>query len=471
MTEQSAKGKPEESPERTKIQTKYSGLRHLWIKLIGMFVVIMVLMSALGVIEVQISAREHYQAQVTAEIANSAASEQTLIGPLLAIHYKTKSPEASGFDPETGRRFASSEKIYEHVVYVPARKLKIHGRSSVERRYRGIYQARLFHLDAETGGNFEVDANIIGIPNGYSLVEGSATAAILFGITDLRGLDTDPEVLVDGKPLHFVTPTDKRFENVISGNRLEIDLGAWQSGQARNIAFSFPLKLTGTESLSIAPTAGNNEIQLDSDWKHPSFRGRFLPRERTVSATGFSAKWEISQLARNLESALKGEREVLSIDFMDPVNIYLQAERAVKYGILFVVLTFAAFFVNEILRRRPMHLMQYLLVGLALAIFFLLLVALSEQLSFALSYLVSAIACVGLIVGYLAGVFGSWRLASAFGAGLAGLYGMLFAILQLEDLALLMGSLLLFAALAATMLSTRRIDWNHLMQDARAEVA
>jgi inner membrane protein len=458
MTDQSTRDKPEESPERTK--TKFGSLHRLWTKLVGMFVVIVVLLIALGLIKDQISSREHYQTQVTTEIANSAAAGQTVVGPILAIHYKT-----SGINPETG----TPDRIHEYVVYVPARKLNIRGHSSVERRYRGIYQARLFHLDADVEGSFEVDANVLDIPNGHSFVAGSA--ALLFGITDLRGLDADPEVLVDGKPLHFMTPTDKRFENIIAGNRLEIELGAWQFGQARNIAFSFPLKLTGTEALSIAPTAGNNVIQLDSDWKHPSFAGRFLPRKRAIDEKGFSAEWEISQLARNLENALKDRGEVLSIGFMDPVNVYLQAERAVKYGILFVVLTFAAFFVNEILRRRPMHLMQYLLVGLALAIFFLLLVALSEQLSFALAYLVSAVACVGLIVGYLAGVFASWRLAWGFGAGLASLYGMLFAILQLEDRALLMGSLLLFAALAATMLSTRRIDWNRPMQDVKTDFA
>jgi inner membrane protein len=230
-----------------------------------------------------------------------------------------------------------------------------------------------------------------------------------------------------------------------------------------------PLKLTGTEALSIAPTAENNSVHLQSDWEHPSFQGRFLPRTRQVAHDGFSAQWEVSGLARNLDDTLKKQgQEALSIAFMEPVNIYLQSERAVKYGSLFVVLTFAAFFLGEILRRRPMHILQYLLVGLALAVFFLLLIALSEHLPFLTSYLAAAAACIGLIALSLAGVFGAWRPAFAFGSGLAGLYAMIYVILQLEDQALLMGSLLLFAVLAAVMLGTRRFDWYGLGQTGAA---
>jgi len=439
-------------------------------KFIGVLFLVLCLMVPLGFIESQIASRTRYQEQVTDEIASTAAAAQTVIGPILAIQYRTKTPERSYHGTGSDRAVTQKDIIREYLEYMPARKLALRGNTRVERRYRGIYQARLFHLDAGVEGTFEVPADMIKIPDGSEFVD--ASASILFGLSDLRGLNSDPDVLVDGKRLHFKTPNDKRFEAMIGGSRLEIDIGAWTPGNARTVAFSFPLKLTGTESLSIAPTAENNIVELTSDWKHPSFGGRFLPRERTVNEKGFTAQWEISQLARNLESALRGDREVLGIGFIDPVNIYLQAERAVKYGSLFIVLTFAAFFIGEVLRRRPMHIMQYALVGLSLAIFFLLLVALSEHLPFGLAYLAGAIACIGLIASYLAGVFGSRRTASVFGGGLAVLYGMLFAILQLEDMALLMGSLLLFAALAAAMLSTRHFDWYQLKQDeAATEVA
>ena len=202
-----------------------------------------------------------------------------------------------------------------------------------------------------------------------------------------------------------------------------------------------------------------NRIHLKSDWPHPNFGGRFLPQSRSVDRRGFEAQWAISHLARDFDATLTPSREALSIGFVDPVNIYLQAERAVKYGVLFIALTFAGFFLTETLRRTPIHPMQYLLVGLALAIFFLLLIAFSEHLPFAAAYGIAAAACIGLIAWYLAGAFGGWRRGQAFGSGLTGLYGVLYGVLLSEDNALLMGSLLLFLALGTVMLATRRLDW------------
>ena len=436
-------------------------------KLIGVFCLTICLMIPLGLIEEQVTSRQIYQHQVTEEIASTAASAQTVIGPILAVHYRTRTPEKIYRDPESGKITTRASEIKEHLEYIPARKLAIQGKVSVERRYRGIYQARLFYLDAGVEGVFEAAADMLKIPDENTFID--SRAAILFSVSDLRGISSDPDVQINGKTKHFRTPNDKSFAKVMSGSRLEIDLGAWTPGAARTLAFSFPLKLMGTEALSIAPTAENNLVKLTSDWKDPSFRGRFLPRERTVNEKGFSAEWEISQLARDLEDALKNNWEVLNVGFIEPVNVYLQAERAVKYGSLFIVLTFAAFFIGEALRRRPMHIMQYALVGLSLAIFFLLLIALSEHLSFGMAYLTGAVACIMLIAVYLAGVFGSWRMAFSFGGGLAVLYGMLFGILRLEDMALLMGSLLLFAALAAIMLSTRHFDWYQLKQGCPAD--
>ena len=189
-----------------------------------------------------------------------------------------------------------------------------------------------------------------------------------------------------------------------------------------------------------------------------------------MSKDGFGARWEISHLARNFEATLNPARgEVLSIDFVDPVNVYLQSERAVKYGVLFITLTFAGFFLTEILRRSPIHPMQYLLVGLALAIFFLLLIAFSEHLPFPLSYGLSAVACIGLIATYLSGALGGVRQGAAFGGGLTGLYGVLYGVLLSEDNALLMGSVLLFLALGTTMLATRRLDWYRLGAQLNAD--
>jgi inner membrane protein len=186
-----------------------------------------------------------------------------------------------------------------------------------------------------------------------------------------------------------------------------------------------------------------------------------LPQSREIGKRGFSAEWNIvSRLSHPLKTP--ASQDAIGIGFIEPVNIYLQSERAIKYGVLFVVLTFAAFFLGEILRHRPMHMMQYSLVGLAQAIFFLLLITLSEHLSFLYAYLVAATACVALITVYLAGVLRGHLPALGFGAGFVGLYSLLYVILQAEDSALLIGSLLLFAVLSAIMLCTRNLDWYQL---------
>ncbi|MDR3087676.1 MAG: cell envelope integrity protein CreD, partial [Azoarcus sp.] len=396
----------------------------------------------------------------------TAAGEQTLTGPVLAIRYRVEEPAKTYFDTNTKTTATTPPQIKERIAVVPAKTLTIKGSAEVEHRYRGIYRASLFHLDLDVRGAFALPADMGSILDVADVKVIETSAALLLGVSDLRGIDVAPEVLINQRPMYFTTPKDKRFSRTLHGDRVEIDLGAITFGAARSIEFSFPLKLTGTSSFNIAPTAENNAIQLKSNWRHPSFQGRFLPRTRQVGDEGFNAQWEVSQLARNLENALAGN-EILGVNFMDPVNIYLQSERALKYGDLFILLTFAAFFVYEITRRHPVHLLQYLLVGLALTIFFLLLVALSEHLPFLLAYLAAALSCIGLIVFYLAGMLGSWRVALSFGGTLAGLYAMIYAILQLEDMALLMGSLLLFAALAAVMLSTRRFDWYALTKNSQ----
>jgi inner membrane protein len=450
-----AQGGKKRSIKEAVINTHYVG------KLAAVVLLAVLLLAPLNMIRDQISQRGAYQRQVTAEIASTAAGWQILTGPVLAIRYRIQSMEPERFRGKNTGEIDSrpSPREKEQIVLVPARTLAIEGSADVERRYRGIYQARLFHLDLMLDGEFRLPAKPDVVMTDDSMIV-EAQAVMLLGISSLRGVDAEPEVLVDQRPMRFSTPKDTRFDAVLPDSRLELELGTIALGQARDIRFSLPLKLTGTEKFALAPTAENNSLRLQSGWRHPGFQGRFLPRSREIDEHGFVAQWEVSQLARDLKKALDPRGgEVLSVEFMDPVNIYLQSVRAVKYGSLFVALTFAAFFLGEILRRRPMHIMQYLLVGLSLAIFFLLLIALSEHLPFLSAYLSAAGACIGLIVFYLAGALGAWRPAFAFGAGIVGLYAMLYAILQLEDKALLMGSLLLFAALAAIMLGTRQFDW------------
>lgn len=426
----------------------------LYIKLAAIAVLSLLLLLPLSMIESQIAARSARQSEVIHNIAESAAGAQTLVGPVLAIRYRERIARKS--TDKQGEEY----EIVERTKIIPPQQLGVEGEISTEVRSRGLYQARLFHLGARLSGNIDIPSQL-GVDSVRNLID--ARADLVFGIADPRGVSNNPEVTINGRKHHFLPGTN----NAIAGQGVHIPLGAIEVAGNQHYDFSIPLTLTGSERLAIAPTANATTVSLKSNWPHPSFQGRFLPSSRTVSHDGFDANWQVSHLARNLDRALAAgtpgaASETLDISFVSPVNVYLKAERAVKYGVLFVVLTFAAFFLTEILRRLPIHPMQYLLVGLALAIFFLLLIALSEHFPFIVSYAVSAFACIVLIGTYLAGALGSRLRGAVFGGGIAALYGVLYGVLISEDNALLMGTLILFVALGATMLATRRFDWYRL---------
>ena len=429
--------------------------RKLMLKLAAIFVLSMLLLIPLSMIEAQIATRSARQVEVTRNIAESAAGAQTLVGPVVLIRYRERI-ERRQKEEATGREIVRQE-IVERTRVLPPEKLDIGGDLRVESLNRGLYRARLFHLVSGITGRAVVPPGL-----GWESVRQvlDARAWLVVGIADPRGVANDPELRVNGKVLKFVTGT----AGAMPGQGLHAALGEIDPTTGGAFEFALPLNLTGLERLAIAPAGETTSVALKSDWPHPSFQGRFLPQTRTVGDAGFEARWRVTNLARNFDRVLKsgeggGQAETLGVALIDPVNVYLKSERAVKYGILFVVLTFAAFFLTEILRRLAIHPMQYLLVGLALAIFFLLLIALSEHMAFGLAYGVSAAACVALVGIYLAGALGSRKRGLAFGAGIATLYAVLYGVLLSEDNALLMGTLLLFLALGATMVATRRLDW------------
>ena len=222
------------------------------------------------------------------------------------------------------------------------------------------------------------------------------------------------------------------------------------------------------ESISFVPVGEDARVNLTSPWQHPEFFGRFLPVHRSIDASGYHAIWRVSAFASNI-TELAGKCQhgncagLFTSDFgvkhIEPVDVYLQAERSVKYGLLFIILSFVAFFVFEILKKLPIHGIQYTLVGFAIAVFYLLLLSLSEHIAFHLAYAIATVCCVGLLQFYLTWVLRGYKPALVFSGLLSALYGILYVIISAEDFALLMGSLLCFVALGIIMAITRRIDW------------
>jgi inner membrane protein len=411
------------------------------------------LLVPLALVEGQIRSRNQRQKEVRENVAASAAGKQQLIGPLLVLSYIER-VNTEEKDEATGRMEKKVVQVWKDQVLVP-KDLVITGEARVEERRRGLYKAQLFHWKARLSGRFSV-------PPGFGLqgrqVAGLGGLSLVLNLSDLRGIDNRPLLQIEGKTYEFA-PGPAR-ESGLQG--IQAALGRPEPYEGREIPFEIPLELTGSEKLSVAPVAETTQVTLRSEWPSPSFGGRFLPVHRQVGATGFEARWQVFHLARNLGRILEAKaftEEAFEVAFIEPVNVYLQSERAVKYGLLFVGLTFAAFFFFEILKRLPIHPMQYLLVGLALALFFLLLISLSEHLSFLASYLMASAASIALLSAYLVHVLRSRARGLGFGAALTLLFGVLYGLLASEDNALLMGALLLFTALAAVMMATRKLDW------------
>ena len=421
----------------------------LLFKVLMIVALAVLLLIPLGMIESKISERQLLQENVQQDIARNSAGSQVLSGPFLVVRYRVMERVIQKDGTEV------KSKVVETML--PAHQVKVDGKVAVETRSRGIYKVRLFNLHSQLTGSFV-------IPRAY----GSSTAVddiqpisayFVMKVSDARGIANVPTLALNGLKYDFAPGTVMP----VTGNGMHAVLSPLDARQEQTLNFSFPLDLQGTTSLAVEPSGESTQLSLKSTWPHPSFGGGFLPQTREIDSSGFSAQWLVSNLARNDHADnANAANDVMSVDFVDPVNIYLLSERAVKYGIMFVLLIFTAFFMFEVLQGLRIHTMQYLLVGLAMAMFFLLLISLSEHIAFIAAYCISGIACVLLIGIYIAGMLRSFKSASTFSAGITLLYALLYGVLQSEDNALLMGTLVLFLALAVVMLLTRRMDWYSL---------
>jgi inner membrane protein len=438
--------------------------KSLALKLLVILGLTVLLLVPLAFISGLTNERERHRDEVVKDIAASSANEQQVTGPLLVVPY-VHTVRTWTDDPKSGQRVQRETEERGALHFLPER-LEVTGELRTERRFRGIYEARLYTLQGELAGHFMVPENY-GLPAARLAEYRLEAPTLALGISDVRGIRNDVPLVVNGQPL--------RFEAGSGSAVLGTGLHATVPMAARH-DFKLNLTLQGTSALHFTPVARETEVNLEADWPHPSFTGDYLPVERTVTDRGFAARWQASFFSTNIQQLLvacaddgacegfNGRR--FSVSFIDPVDHYAKMGRAVNYALLFVTLTFAAFFLFEVLRRLVIHPVQYALVGVALALFFLLLLSLSEHIGFTRAYLVSASACVGLLGFYIRHVLGGFARGAGFAAGLAALYGLLFLLLRMEDYALLVGSLLLFGTLAVVMVLTRHIDWFTVGQKA-----
>lgn len=445
----------------------------LFYKILIVALMLLVIGIPLAMINNLVSERQQRQQDAVRDIANSYAGAQRLVGPVLAMPYtEFFTADEVETDSDGQKRKRQVPRRIERAVHILPTDLQIGGEVETHSKHRGLFKALIYAWQSKIDGSFNLPEKLAfeRTRPDSNITWGEAYVAI--GLGDTRGITGTPQLEWNGRRIGF----ERGSRIAALGSGMHAPLGIMEPGKTLILPFHLDLSLRGTEQLSIAPLAENNRIQIASAWPHPSFGGRFLPEAQSqeIGPGGFKATWNISALASNagtqfLKAANADEKcpaaacvETLDLRLVEPVNIYTQSDRALKYGFLFVGLTFSAFFLFEIMRHLPIHPAQYFLIGLSLALFFLLVLSLSEHIAFWKAYLAAASASVGLIAYYLAHVMRSlWR-GLGFGAMLGLLFATLYGLLVSEDNALIMGSLLLFALLAAAMVATRKLDWYRL---------
>jgi inner membrane protein len=410
--------------------------------------------------------RKSQSEEATASITEGWGAAQVVSGPVLVIPYRTNARETI---VANGQSVTRTNELWRELSLAPeAMELSTEIRPQL--RKRSIYEAVVYDAALTGNAQFAFPADLAR--TGVDLAEMDLSRAELrFGASDPRGLGVNAQVIAGGVPLRLQPGSGAAGAR---GFVAPIDASSLGAGRI-DIRFSYQLR--GNQSLSLAPEAGDTRWTVRSSWPSPSFAGDFLPAARHVSDKGFDAAYRIGNLAlgrslvgtsddrlpnafdQGAKSGAAPDRQSAQISLTEPVDPYAQVNRATKYGFLFIGFTFLALLMFDVIGGVAVSGVEYLLMGAALVLFFVLLLAFAEVIGFTPAYVVASAAIAGLNTAYGAAVLASWRRAGFIGALLAGLYCVLYVLLSLEAYSLLIGSLLLFGALAGVMYATRRIDW------------
>ena len=408
-----------------------------------------------------VTERKQRQEDAITEISSRWATAQTVTGPVIGIPYNEMVTEDK-----------TTHEVKKWAYFLPT-KLSIRSKLIPETRYRGIYQAIVYTTELQIQGSYDSIAySELDIPRERLLFN---EAALFFDVSDIQGLKEDMVVHVkSANPAAAATPDKTADLEMVPAkfitDQFKSALGAslphaLLENNGR-IEFSSTVSLKGTGSLLFVPVGRETKVEAASTWRSPSFTGSVLPDIRKVQDSGFVADWKVLALNRKYpqqwrQGSYDLEASAFGVSLIVPVDAYQQTTRSVKYAILLIGLTFTAFFLIEWIYSRPIHSLQYLLVGFALCLFYTLLLSLSEYTGFNTAYAIAAIATIGLIGWYVASMLRSSRISLFVVFLLAVQYGFVFTLIQLQDYALLMGSIGLFITLALVMYFSRKIKWNN----------
>lgn len=463
--------KIELTTENKELGNRLNGSVLFKLALIGFLTLILLIPSIL--IQDLISERERRQEEVNQEVSDKWSGSQLVQGPVLVLPYKTFEKIS---DSESGK---SSNKELITNIYILPETVQIYSKTEPETLHRGIFDVVVYKSKVKLKGVFSnLEIKKSGINPDMILWE---KAKVVIGISDLKGLDSKP--IINLSDQNYEVEPDftslKLFENSL------IILPDLSNKKSSNLDFSFDLNIRGSKQLSFLHIGKNTVINMEGKWENPSFIGRYLPEQRKISDSSFSASWKMPYFNRPFpQQWIEKNTSMISIDsintksidskdirgafgvkFLMPVDQYQKTLRTAKYAILVILLTFISLLFTELLGKKKVHLLQYVLIGAALVIFYALLLSLSEQLGFNLAYSIASVATIGLIGLFIQSLLKNRKSALLFTGILGFLYSFIFIIIQLQDMALLVGSLGLFLIIAALMYLSQKISYEKIDEE------
>lgn len=428
---------------------------NLYFKVAAIILITLLLLIPTAMITSLVHEREQTQIEAIEEVSSKWANEQTISGPFISIPFYKYVKDNSKSNDTTTKLI----RIKEHVHILPEN-LKINGTLLPEKRERGIYEIVVYNSNIELSGSFILpDFKSLDIPASELIM---SQADLNLGISDLRGLEKLVTVKWNGKDYNF---------NSGLGNTDVVERGIFaqipiEGSDSSVLNFSIQIELKGSQKIYFTPLGKTTDVEMSSLWNTPSFNGAFLPDDKEIS-DGFKAHWNVLHLNRDFPQAWVGSEYHIrnadfGIDLLLPIDNYQKTYRSIKYAILFIAFTFIIFFFIEVMKKVFIHPIQYILVGIALVIFYTLLLSIGEHISFNKAFIISALSTILLISGYIKAILKSNQLVLLIAGILSILYGFIFIIIQIQDYALLIGSIGIFFILALVMYFSRKIDWYNL---------
>ncbi|MBK0381263.1 cell envelope integrity protein CreD [Mucilaginibacter segetis] len=423
---------------------------------IGMLTIVLLIPSVM--IGDLIKERAGRQAEMIAKVTDQWSGSQMIKGPVLVIPYK-RMQNFSADSKETPK------EIIENLYVLPDN-LKISASVNSDVLHRGIFDAVVYNTIIKVSGNFS-KANLAALAlSPEQLMPGKAK--LIFGISDLKGLKNNPVINAGGQLLSVEPAYDGHalFDN---GLQTAINLTPFKDGAFK---FKYTLDLKGSQELHFLHLGKTTDVQVSGNWPGPSFDGRYLPDTRKVDKNGFSARWHMLYYNRPypqqwvaddtlLNNNKKAEDASFGVKLLLPVDQYQKITRTSKYAILIILLTFVSLFLTEVIQKKRIHVFNYILIGAAMIIYYTLLLSFSEQVGYNWAYVIASVATIGLITTFIASLLKNTKAAMLFAFILSVFYTFIFVIIQLEDMALLIGSVALFIITGVLMYFSRKINWDN----------